>query len=137
MLEAPKALRLTGGTYFISASMLQPVMYEVQGPLGPWNQRFEKAYQSLAARVRPLMSDEASVRLAALNNESLEEWELTLAYYEMCRLARLTACLRQREPDDNINYSILVYKLTDADVERALEGPSPPYGRDLLQEARP
>lgn len=137
LLEGPKALRLTGGTYFISASMLQPVMYEVRGPLGPWNQRYEDAYQDLASRVRPLLSDEPAVRLAALSNQSLQEWELTLGYYEMCCLARLTAYLRQREPDDNVNYSILVYNLTDADVARALEGPPPPLGRDILQKAAP
>jgi hypothetical protein len=62
---------------------------------------------------------------------------LTLKYYEMCRFARLTAYLRQREPDDNVNYSILVYRLTEADLARALDGPPPELGRDIVKEALP
>jgi len=132
LLQNPDTLRLTGGTYLISASMLQPVMYQVQGPLGPWNRRYEEAYQTLAARVRPLLSPEAKVRLAALGQHTLPEWQLTLTFYDMCRFARLTAFLRERKPDANIDYSILVYRLTDADLAKALDGPPPPYGHDFL-----
>ncbi|HTX66022.1 MAG TPA: glycosyltransferase family 39 protein [Opitutaceae bacterium] len=133
LLLQPDALRLTGGTYCISASMLQPVMYQVQGPLGPWNPRYEAAYQTLAARVRPLLSADPKVRLAALGQHPLEDWVTTLSYYRMCRLARLTAFLREREPDDNVNHSILVYKLSDADVARAVDGPPPPFGTDFIR----
>ena len=135
LLLRPEALRLTGGTYFISASMLQPVMYQLQGPLGPWNRRYEDAYQTLAARVRPLLSADPAARLAALSKLPLEDWVTTLAYYRMCRLARLTAFLREREPDANVNYSILVYRLSDADVARALDGPPPPLGPDFVRKA--
>jgi hypothetical protein len=44
------------------------------------------------------------------------------------RFARLTSYLRGREPDDEIGYSILVYRLTDADLAEALDGPP----RELL-----
>ena len=135
LLQNPDTLRLTGGTYLISASMLQPVMYQVQGPLGAWNRRFEEAYQTLAARVRPLLSPDANVRLAALAKQALPDWQLTLTYYDMCRFARLTAFLREREPDANIDYSILVYRLSDAEVAKALDGPPPPYGHDLFAPA--
>ena len=33
--------------------------------------------------------------------------------------------LRKREPDYLINYSVLVYRLTDADIAQALDGPMP------------
>jgi hypothetical protein len=135
LLKKAAALRLTAGTYFISASMLQPVMYQVQGPLGPWNARYEEGYQRICASVKPLLlTDDPQVRLATLQQHPLSEWELTLTYFEMCRLARLTAYLRQREPDDNVNYSILVFRLTEADLARALEGPPPELGRDIVRE---
>jgi hypothetical protein len=38
-------------------------------------------------------------------------------------LARLLAFLRQREPDEMINYAILVYRLSDADVKAAMTMP--------------
>src|SRR3989442_1506121 len=61
--------------------------------------------------------------------------------FEVYRFARLIAYLRQREPDKEINYSILVYHLTDADVERVLDGPPPelaatPKGADCPVSAR-
>lgn len=134
LLKKPAALRLGGGTYFISASMLQPVAYTLTGPLGPWNERYESVYQELSNRVKPLLSDDPEVRAAALRQHALSDWQLTLTYFEMCRFARLTAYLRKREPDDNINYSILVYKLTDADLAHALDGPPPELGRDLTRD---
>ena len=39
------------------------------------------------------------------------------------RFARLCSFLREREPDAKIGYSILIYRLTDADLARALAGP--------------
>lgn len=137
MLEKPAALRPTGGTYFISASMLQPVMYPLQGPVGPWNKRYEGVYQGLRAWVRPLMSDDPAVRLAALDQHPLSEWEITLRYYDMCLFARLTAWLRQRRPDGEVNYSILIYHLTDQDLHRALDGPPAELGIDLPRESLP
>ena len=47
LLEKPAAFRLRGGTYFISATMLQPLEYDGTGPWGPWNDRYEAKYQEL------------------------------------------------------------------------------------------
>jgi hypothetical protein len=44
------------------------------------------------------------------------------------RFGRLMAYLRERGPDDHINYSILVFRLSDAEAEEALYGPPPEYG---------
>ncbi len=131
LLKKPAALRLTGGTYFISASMLQSVAYALTGPVGPWNERYESVYQELRRRVQPLLSDDPVDRATALGQHDPSDWQVTLTYFEMYRFARLTAYLRKREPDDNINYSILVYKLTDADLAHALDGPPPELGRDV------
>jgi hypothetical protein len=53
----------------------------------------------------------------------------------MYRFARLTAYLRHLEPVDNINHSILVYRLTEADIGLAFDGPPPELGQDLSAEA--
>jgi 4-amino-4-deoxy-L-arabinose transferase-like glycosyltransferase len=133
LLKKPAGLRLTGGTYFISASMLQPI----HEPWGPWNQRYEAIYQELRQIVQPLLDDNRSVRLGALPAHRPEEWQEHLSLYEKYRFARLASWLRQREPDGNINFSILIYRLTDADVAAALEGPPPELGPDMPRLASP
>jgi hypothetical protein len=131
MLKNPGAMRWIGGTYLISATMLQPVNYVATGPLGPWNQRYEATYRELAQITAPLLDDNPNVRLTRLREHGPAEWQDILTRFEAFRFARLTAFLRQREPDDYINYSVLVYRLTGADVDRALQGPPPELGEDL------
>jgi len=133
-LKNPGALRLQAGTYFISASMLQPLLYDTTGPLGPWNTRYEAIYQRLSEVVRPLMSVDPVTRENALGRRTPQDWYATLTRFEMFRFARLTAYLRQRKPDDTVNYSILVYHLGEADLARALDGPPPELGLDLLRD---
>jgi hypothetical protein len=67
------------------------------------------------------------------------QWLNALNDFDELRFARLAAYLRRREPDDNIGHSILVYHLTDADLDRALHGPPPELGPDLptLLSGRP
>lgn len=130
-LKRPEALRLGSGTYIIGASMLQPVMYSLDGPLGPWNPRFEATYQRLYAEAKPLLSDNTAERLAALRQHRASEWEDLLQRFETYRFARLTAYLRKREPADTINGAMLVYRLSDADLLAALDGPPPEVGTDV------
>ncbi len=125
LLKKAAALRLEPGTYFISATLLQPVEYNAPGPWGPWNAVYEATYQGLVARSRPLLGDDPAERRAALRSGSLGEWGRTLDDLDAYRFARLTAYLREREPSDSVNYSILVYRLTGPDLTRALEGPPP------------
>jgi hypothetical protein len=129
-LRKPGGLTLHGGTYIVSASMLQPVYFPLDGPWGPWNEKYEAAYQELSALVKPLMEGDGNARIAALKRHSAGEWPELLRHFEEYRFARLTAFLRERQPDDEINFSIMVYRLTDADVARALGGPHPPFGPD-------
>jgi hypothetical protein len=125
LLKKASALRLEPGTYFVSATLLQPVEYNAPGPWGPWNAAYEAIYQGLVARSRPLLGDDPAERRAALRSGSLDEWGKTLNDLDTYRFARLTAYLRQQEPSDSVNFSILVYHLTATDLTRALEGPSP------------
>jgi len=52
-----------------------------------------------------------------------QQWQAMLNTYETARFMRLASYLRQREPDDEIGYSILVYRLTDEEVAEAIDGP--------------
>ena len=99
---------LTGGTYCISATMLQSV-YTIA--VGPWAVPYEDAYQR-ARLTRPGNSGESP----AMSRASLLE-------FEQLRLGRLAAYLRRREPDARAGYSILIYRLSDEDIQRALAGP--------------
>ena len=139
LVEKPEFYRLSGGTYFISATLLQSLEFNVDGPWGPWNDRYEATYQKLYALTRPFMGDDPAARVASLGHGTIDGWMNVFDDFEQYRFARLAAYLRQREPDDSIGYSILVYRLTDADVSRALDGPPPERGQDvigLMDEAR-
>ena len=130
LLKKPERLRLGPGTYLISATMLQPVNFALTGPWGHWSRRTEDSYQELSAAVRPLMSSVTADRVAALVRRNSGEWPPLLERFEQYRFGRLTAYLRQREPDNEINGTVMVYRLSEADLSRALEGPPAELGPD-------
>jgi hypothetical protein len=112
---------LTGGTYCVSATILQ---WAVKSPVcpAPWTGECESRY----GRITALME-----RLSALHNDPSAQQELlrkhgfsqpgqAVEMFDQLRLGRLCAFLRQREPDDEVGYSILIYRLTDDDIKRAL-----------------
>lgn len=124
---------LTGGVYCISATMIQCVY--VAAP-GPWDDGYEKMYrqaQDLLRRYR--MAESSPAVQEALLAEASQlpcflslrkvEWTQVIWLFEELRFARLCAYLRQRDPDDHVGYSILIYRLTDGDVRQAIEGPPP------------
>ena len=121
LIKKASAFRLTGGTYLISATMLQPVT-NWPGAWGPWNARYEAGYQAVSKLVEPLLNDDPAVRRAVLPLLPAAQWLHALADFDELRFMRLVAYFRQREPDGTINYSILVYRLSDADLDRALHG---------------
>ena len=130
-----EALRLSPGTYYVSASMLQPVMYDLLGPLGPWNSRYEERYQRLRAAVAPLLSDDPTVRLSGLRNSTTSKWRLILAAFDMYRFGRLTAYLRHRSPDGTIAGSILRFRVSAEDLRQAEDGTPPENGQDEVVAA--
>jgi hypothetical protein len=134
VVKKPAALRLTGGTYFISATLLQPVSQPGRGAFGPWNERLEKRYQAVREFMAPLLSDDPVERRKALRQFPLDQWYSAIDDYEFLRFHRLAAFLRQREPDDNVGFSILVFNLTEDDLVRALDGPPAELGRDVSAE---
>jgi len=75
-----------------------------------------------------------------LENGPLPELQEAFRMFRVLRFARLCSCLRQREPDDQVGYSILIYRLSDLDVASAVDGqpcemtPAPPM--QTLDEAK-
>ncbi len=115
------AIPLTAGTYCISATRLQlglPVSR-------PWSTSHESNYQKLL-RLAEQYTQAANGTLGPVQpvlGRSAAYWARVLYAYDHFRFARLAAFLRQRQPDDSVGYSILIYRLTDHDINQALFGP--------------
>ena len=131
LVMRPSLLRLNAGTYFISASLIEPVAQSACGVFGKWNERFENEYQEIRQIVRPLLADDTAARRAAFAEISPDKVVESINKYECFAFHRLAAFLRQREPDDNVGFSILMYRVSDNDLARALDGPPPELEREL------
>lgn len=94
---------LREGVYCISATMLQTTYLSYTGR---WCRAYEDAYQNALREVKT----------AAITRELAKR-------FHQLRFARLAAMLRQRGPDAQIGYSILIYNLTEQDVAAAQFGP--------------
>jgi hypothetical protein len=104
---------LKGGTYCVSATMLQAVYLL---PCGRWNAAYEQLYQS---SLRFIPTIDPTRDPATLPPDVRQACNV----YEQLRFARLCSFLRSREPDGNVGHSILIYRLTDDDLRQALDGP--------------
>ncbi len=93
-----KTAQLHTGIYCISATMLQS-LYAV--PVGPWTASYEKTYQALFSDRNPPQVDE----------------------FQRYRFARLCSYLRKRDYDSQVGYSILIFRLSEAEIQRAMYGP--------------
>jgi hypothetical protein len=78
-------------------------------------------YQRLSQTVDGLLTADPNTR-AYMIKVNRPFWNDVLRLYGSLRLARLCAFLRERKPDDNIGYSILIYRLTARDIHEALYG---------------
>jgi hypothetical protein len=126
-LPRPEEARMQGvpelgpGLYCISVTMLQNLYNgEFDGAYTP---AYEQAYQTMRVYLplrEQLLRDRSIV---GANRELLERLPDRL---RTLRLARLCGYLRKREPVAQAGYSINIYPVTAADLDRALNGP-PPY----------
>jgi hypothetical protein len=118
----PEPLR--PGVYCISATMLQAVYLAAPGP---WTERYEQAYRELRAFVRQVRRTRAdpAARRKLLQTVPEGGWDSLVHLFEHMRFARLCTVLRQRPPDDQVGYSILIYRVSDVELARALDGPAP------------
>jgi hypothetical protein len=115
---------LTGGVYCVSATMLQAVYLDYPGA---WTAEYEEKYQTTLDNLRVFAGTEGNERARAqlLRQTGEDFWWRAFHAFEQLRFARLAAHLRQREPDAQVGYSILIYRISDADVLRMVTGPSP------------
>ena len=113
---------LTGGVYCISASMLQSLYLYARGR---WGLYYEEPYREVLADIERFnrTSSDSEARLRLVREKGEDFWKKRFREYSQLRAARLMAYLRQREPDDQIGYSILIYRLSDRDIQNALDGP--------------
>jgi hypothetical protein len=110
------------GIYCISATMLQDVYSPARGP---WTLEDEKDYQDLRKfepQFRQFFED-PTARAHLITLVPAERWQTAWQRYEILLHARLCAYLRARGPDAQIGYSILIFRVTDADLEQALRTP--------------
>jgi hypothetical protein len=119
-LQAPP-VPLTGGVYCVSATILNVVAPR------PWTATLEAEYQRHLSNVKALgnTGEGTEARTQLLRRTGEDFWWQTFRRFDELRVGRLAAFLRHREPDAEVGYSILIYRLTAADVMRALEGTAP------------
>jgi hypothetical protein len=97
----------------------------------PWTRSLETEYQQRLTNVKLLSStgEGTEARTDLLRKTGEDFWWQTFRRFDELRIGRLAAFLRHRQPDAEVGYSILIYRLTDADVNTALEGPALVEGR--------
>lgn len=91
---------------------------------GPWTLENERLYQQLRlseASFRALKADPHG-RPELRQGISADEWASAWSRFEQLRFARLCHYLRARQPDAQPGYSILVYRLDQAEIDAALNG---------------
>ncbi|HWY40971.1 MAG TPA: glycosyltransferase family 39 protein [Chthoniobacterales bacterium] len=109
------------GVYCVSTTTLQSV-YAIE--IGQWSRSYEKRYQSALAEVERyrFTASNPSARVALVASDGAVSWVKKIRTFERLRFERLCAYLRHRAPDAQVGYSILVFDLTDKDVDQALYG---------------
>jgi dolichyl-phosphate-mannose-protein mannosyltransferase len=117
---APPLYPLTGGIYCVSATMLQSLYTRAPGP---WAAPYERAYQMTRAEFERQPPNGPGGRAVQIPDGETTAWQRRQNEFDQLRTSRLFAFLRQRHPDDQIGYSILIFRLSDDEVERALHGP--------------
>ena len=111
---------LEPGVYAASATMLQHVYYP---GLAVWSHENETRYQKLRSFNGQFhaLRDHPDHPAEALQGLTTKEWDQAWTLYDQLRFARLCLYLRSREPDASAGYSILIYRLSAADLKLALE----------------
>lgn len=115
-------IALHGGYYCISATHLQN-MYTHQW--GRWTYRHEEAFRGLLPFARRCVAASNPAELDAVLAEAGGEEQLQqiLDTFQQLQFTRLVAYLRTRPPLAAIGHSILIFELTEDEVQAFLDGP--------------
>jgi 4-amino-4-deoxy-L-arabinose transferase-like glycosyltransferase len=120
--EDPRLFSFRPGVYCISATMLSGC-YTLPGG---WNRSYENQYaQTVDFWDQYTHWDKYQLSKRFTDQQRKQMGPELLAQMRTYGLGRLLSYLRHRTPDDNINYSILIFQLTGADIDQALGGPPP------------
>jgi tetratricopeptide (TPR) repeat protein len=111
------------GIYCISATLLQQVYLL---PVSRWTPQLESLYQMALPRIEQLQRHEL--------NPPVGQQRLPDEIVRRIRFGRLCAFLREREPDDEVGHSILIYFLKAEDIDRALRGPPSPMANESADD---
>ncbi len=113
--------RCEPGLYAISATLLQHV-YMPERAI--WTGAHEREYRQLRAQDASFLALQANPhpQPELLHGRTLQQWTELWHRYEDLRFARLCYYLRARQPDDTAGYSILIYRLTAAELLAVLDG---------------
>ena len=105
---------LGAGVYCISATVLDVIGTMFYKP--EYESNYQAGLQNLTVFERASESD----RAALVQQMGAEYWQQLFVQVDQMRMGRLAAALRQRQPDAMIGYSILIYRLSDAEVRQAV-----------------
>jgi hypothetical protein len=108
------------GLYCVSATILQHV-YEMER--GPWAAVYEEAYRKGVAWSASREANDPVMAIANPEPVAKDQRADRLRTFRALRFGRLCAYLRHQKPSANIGYSILVFRLSQADIDAALNGP--------------
>jgi len=125
-VHSPQIFPLHSGVYCLSATMLQGVYSHFPPPWTPANETLYGKVQAEINRWNSTANDPVARRhLLQEKGKGADYWTDCVKMNGDLRLARVCAYLRRRSPDDEVGYSILIYRLSDEDVRRALGGAPP------------
>lgn len=113
---------LRGGIYCISATMLRRVYTLVRGP---WSAEYELNYHKLTTWLDHVRTLERGTPPTDIDGTPLEPEVVNARLFTLEQLlfGRLCHYLEQRPPEARAGYSILIYKLSDAEVKFSLYAP--------------
>jgi hypothetical protein len=112
---------LGGGVYCVSATVLNVTSRLFYKPEDEPD--YQAALKNLAILARASETEQAWA--AVMRQTGEQYWHDLFTRFDQLRTGRLMGFLRGREPDAMAGYSILIYRLTDAEVTAALNGPPP------------
>lgn len=126
---------LTPGIYCIGATMLEHVYSPIRGA---WTPELEKEYQWMRG-FEPMFLEYfgSPARRAEMDREAgPEKWKRAWTRHDLLRFARLCHYLRARQPDANVGYSILIYRLTAEEIAAATTGSIEDWQRAIERASR-
>ena len=106
---------LSPGTYLI---MQQCCRMCIRTSPAIGTREYEAKYRQLISQTDRFIAADHAAREKVIAAEGEPYWSQIFEAYAQARLARLTSYLRQREPDAEINNSILIYRLGQDDLRQ-------------------